>query len=277
VTAPLRVLINGTESDQLSVLDRGLHYGDGVFRSLRVEQGAPCDWLRHLGRLCDDARRIELKLPDADVLTAQAMQLCADQLRAVLKIILTRGPAGRGYQTVEAETSRILLLYPMPEHPASYRKTGIQVRICATRLAQNPRLAGIKHLNRLEQVLARAEWSDPEIMEGLMLDTDDRLVEGVSSNLFLVRDGELLTPDLSRCGIAGVTREMILDASPAYTKTVRVLDLTMRDLLTADECFVCNSVIGILPVTQLENKRWDVGTMTRKIQQSFGDACPPAA
>ncbi|MGH8561871.1 MAG: aminodeoxychorismate lyase, partial [Nevskiales bacterium] len=171
----------------------------------------------------------------------------------------------------------LLLLYPMPGHPASHWQTGIQVRICETRLAQNPRLAGIKHLNRLEQVLARAEWSNAAIAEGLMLDTDNRLIEGVSSNLFLVRDSKLLTPDLSRCGIAGVMREMILEAAPAYTKAVQVQDLSMTDLLAADECFVCNSIIGIWPVTGLEGKRWDIGPMTRKLQQHFSDVCPPVA
>lgn len=268
---PLRVLVNGVESSQVSALDRGLHYGDGVFRTLRVEQSIPRDWARQLARLCDDALRIGLTPPNADSLTAQVTQLCTGQTRGVLKMILTRGLAGRGYQVHAVQPNSILLLYPMPEFPASHRQTGIQVRICTMRLAQNPRLAGIKHLNRLEQVLARAEWSDPEIMEGLMLDTDGRLIEGVSSNLFLVCGDTLLTADLSRCGVAGVTREMILEAAPAYTKAVQVRDLVVNDLLAADECFVCNSVGGIWPVTRLDDKGWKVGAMTRKIQLHFGD------
>jgi 4-amino-4-deoxychorismate lyase len=269
----LRARINGQEGSELPVLDRGLHYGDGVFRTLRVEQGVPRNRDRQLARLYDDARRIGLVPPDARMLTEEVMQLCAGQPPAVLKIILTRGSGGRGYQADAAATpTRILLLYAMPEYPAAHWRDGIRVRICDTRLAQNPRLAGIKHLNRIEQVLARAEWNEPAIAEGLMLDTGGRLIEGVSSNLFLARDGVLLTPDLSRCGIGGLMREMILESASAYTRAVQIRDLNIDDLLAADECMVCNSVIGIWPVTQLDERRWPVGPVTRSLQRQLDEA-----
>jgi 4-amino-4-deoxychorismate lyase len=269
VTEVLRILVNGIETQQVSALDRGLHYGDGVFRSLRVEQGRPCDWSRQVRRLYEDAARIGLTTPDVNTLTAQAETLCSGHSTAVLKLILTRGPGARGYGSFHEAPCSVLLLYPMPEFADIQRQDGIQARICETRLSLNARLAGVKHLNRLEQVLARNEWDDAHIKEGLMLDTDDHLIEGVSSNLFLVRDGELLTPDLSLCGVAGVTREMILEAAPAYTKAVQISILSLTDINRADECFVCNSVMGIRPITQLGDRRWSIGPVTRTLQRHF--------
>jgi 4-amino-4-deoxychorismate lyase len=270
----LHALVDGEDSTRLSVLDRGLHYGDGVFRTVRVERGVPCNLTRQLARLSDDARRIGLAAPDTESLSAQAMKLSAGRTQGVLKILLTRGQGDRGYRSTAAKPTVIQLLYSMPEYPAACWRAGICLRTCETRLAINPRLAGVKHLGRIEQVLARAEWDDPMIHEGLMLDTEDRVIEGVSSNLFLVRDGELLTPDLSRCGVAGVTREMILEAAPAYTRAVRIRDIDMTELRAADECLVCNSVIGVWPVIRFENTQWPVGPVTRKLQAHFGDACP---
>jgi 4-amino-4-deoxychorismate lyase len=275
---PLRVWVDGLEAANVPATDRGLHYGDGVFRTLRVAQGRPCEWPRQLDKLRADAAGIGLAAPSAAALEAQVGQICAGAAAAVLKIILTRGGAGRGYApgTRDCGTRCILLLYPPPAHPDACWREGIRLRWCETRLAANPRLAGIKHLNRLEQVLARTEWDDPTIAEGLMCDTEGRVIEGVASNLFILRGGELLTPDLSRCGVAGVARGMILDAAPAYTRAVHIRDLTPDDVLAAYECFVCNSLIGIWPVAALEDRRWPVGPVTRRFQSLFGERWPPA-
>lgn len=270
----LRASVNGTETQQLDVLDRGLHYGDGVFRTLLVSNGKPANWSRHLRHLLDDAQRIGLSLPDASNLSQQVEAFAKSATSAILKLILTRGPADRGYHSITSAPSCILLLYPPADNHLVPDKGGIRVRICETRLSRNPRLAGIKHLNRLEQVLARAEWNNPGIVEGLMLDTADNLVEGISSNLFLVKSGNLLTADLSHCGVAGVTREMTLEVALQRSIAVTIRDLTLEDLYQADECFICNSVTGIRPVMQLDDKYWPVGTLTRSLQTHFGDLCP---
>lgn len=275
--APLRIMVNGVESTQHSVMDRAFHYGDGVFRSLRVERGRACLLSRQLARLCDDARRIGLTPPGIDALADEVNWICRGHEQAVLKIILTRGVSGRGYAIDPLMPVNCLqLLFPVPTYPADWWRAGIAVRLCQTRLGLNPRLAGIKHLNRLEQVLARAEWGDPGIAEGLLLDIEGRLVEGVSSNLFMLRDGELMTADLSRCGVAGVMREMILEAAPAYTRAVSIRDLTFEDLTTADECFVCNSVWGVWPIARLDERCWPVGPVTRQLQTHPAFACPSA-
>lgn len=272
MSGPTRVLLNGKSADGISVLDRGLHYGDGVFRTLRVRDGKPVFGTRQIERVCQDASRIRIS-SDAEMLMAEVNSICSNDANGILKIILTRGSSDRGYAYATPENARLLILYPEPVFPAAHWQNGIRVHLCRTRLALNPVLAGIKHLNRLEQVLARQEWQDSTIAEGLMLDTDDRLIEGVSSNLFVIKGKQLLTPDLSRCGISGLTREMILEEAEAFADSVQVRSISIEDLMGADECFVCNSVIGVWPVRKLEEKTWSVGEMTRKIQQYIGEQC----
>lgn len=160
---------------------------------------------------------------------------------------------------------------PSPNYSPAYAEQGVHLFPCTTRLSEQPALAGLKHLNRLEQVLARAEWQDSAYAEGLMRDMTGRVVEGVFSNLFIVKAGELLTPSLERCGVAGVMREELLHrASQAGVKT-QITDISMERLLGADEIFVCNSLYGVWPVRQFETSVWSVGPLTRKLQRLVAD------
>jgi len=167
---------------------------------------------------------------------------------------------------------RILSLHPWPDHPAHWPQQGVNVRLCDTPLGANPRLAGLKHLNRLEQVLARAEWDDPDIAEGLMLDAAGGLVEGTMSNLFLVQGGRLRTPALEQCGVAGVMRGHVLALAEQGGIACEVTALGLADLRSADELFVCNSVIGIWPVRRVQGMEFMPGSVTRRLQQAIGDA-----
>jgi 4-amino-4-deoxychorismate lyase len=229
-----------------------LHYGDGLFETFAVIQGQPQHWNRHYQRLSLGCERLQLPVPEAALLQAEAAQLCEGVDRAVLKLILTRGPGDRGYRFPQVITpTRIFSLHPWPDYPTSYRERGVKVRICAIRLARNPTLAGIKHLNRLEQVMARNEWVDPEIAEGLMLDTEGYVIEGTMTNLFLAQDGILTTPDLSRCGILGIMREHILEAAADLGISIRIQPIRIEDVYNAQEAFVCNSIIGIWPIRHI--------------------------
>ncbi len=250
-----RTLVNGRPHNSLAIEDRGLHYGDGLFETLAVVQGQPQHWERHYQRLRRGCERLHLPLPEETLLRAEAAELCAGRDRAVLKLILTRGPGNRGYRFPEVTTpTRIFSLYPWPEYPESYREAGVKVRICAIRLARNPALAGIKHLNRLEQVLARNEWVDPEIAEGLMLDTEGYVIEGTMTNLFLVQEGILITPDLSQCGVCGIMRERILETAAHFGIPTRIQPIRLDDLYVAEEAFVCNSIIGIWPIRHIQGE-----------------------
>jgi len=158
---------------------------------------------------------------------------------------------------------------PWPDYPEEYRKLGVPVRWCETRLARQPRLAGIKHLNRLEQVLARAEWRD-EFAEGLMCDTEGQVIEGTMSNLFLVQKGTLVTPDLSQSGVAGVMRAEVLEQADRLGIPHVLQPVSVGMVEQAEELFLTNSLIGIWPVARLEAQHYAVaGKITQTLQAAL--------
>jgi len=265
-------VINGQATDGISSLDRGLLYGDGVFETIAVEAGQPRFWLRHLARLSSGCERLGIPQPEGRRLLEESLAVISGIARGVLKIIVTRGCAGRGYRpATDAIPTRIIQLHPWPDYPETCSGSGVRVRLCRQRLGHNPALAGIKHLNRLEQVLARGEWDDPGILEGLLLDGDDRLVEGTMGNLFLIRDRVLMTPDLSRCGVAGILRSVVMELAAKVPMPVEVRALGLDDLQKADEVFLTNSIIGIWPVNAVEDRSYRRRALTCRLQVLLKD------
>lgn len=249
---PNTTLINGDWSDKVAVLDRGLQYGDGLFETLPVVNGQAQHWDAHFDRLARGCDRLRIPTPKREVLAEETDRICAGVERGVLKIVVTRGRGARGYRSPHTVLpTRVVTIFPWPNHPQRNVADGVLVRICSTRLARNPALAGIKHLNRLEQVLARNEWDDPDIAEGLMLDTEHHVVAGTMSNLFLVKDGILFTPDLSHCGITGIMRNLVQTAAAKLDIEVCIKWFTIDELHFADEVFLSNSLIGIWSVRKL--------------------------
>ena len=249
---------------------RALHYGDGLFETLCVRDAA-CEHLdRHLQRLLAGCKALRLEFSDRSGLAAELQQRASELGNGVIKIILSRGPGGRGYRFSEGQgVTRIVSAQEMPDYPRAWPTQGVRARICDLRLGPQPRLAGLKHLNRLEQVMARAEWGD-DFEEGLMLDHHGRLIEGTMSNLFVIRDGELCTPRLDACGVAGVMRSVLLDLAAALGLSGRRESLLPADLLSAEEVFLCNSLIGIWPVISVSGQNnFSVGPVTRRLQQAL--------
>lgn len=264
----LAIRVNGERADLIRATDRGLHFGDGVFETIAVRDGKPELLDRHLARLRDGAGRLGFEAPDRDTLEREALEIAKQGERAVLKIIVTRGGGGRGYAPPDyASPARVMLLTPWRCRPEADYRNGARVRWCETRLAVNPLLAGIKHLNRLEQVLARAEWDDPDTAEGLMRDALGRVVEGTASNLFLVENGRLLTPDLSDCGVAGITRARVMELAEAAGMGVATADVEPGRVEDADELFLTSSLLGILPVGSLGGRELPVGPVTRRLME----------
>lgn len=273
------MLINGKPAHQISAQDRGLHYGDGLFETLAVKNGAPLVWDRHMLRLGLGCSRLGIEPPDPTLLRAETEQLCAGVERAVLKIIITRGAGGRGYRPCPAPPpslrsppqaspiTRIVARYPWPEWPQHFWQEGVRVRVCQTPLGLNPSLAGIKHLNRLEQVLARSEWDDPDIPEGLMLDQTGSVIEATQSNLFIVKEGRLLTPDLSASGVAGIMRSCIIEIAAQLSIPCSVTRLTLAEVLGAEEGFLCNSLIAVWPVREITGTVLKPGPVTALIYE----------
>ena len=262
------ILINGEPQDLISATDRGLHYGDGVFETLAIENGKPQFWSAHMERLLEGCSRLGFPQPDVALLEAETARVCDDSERAVVKIIITRGSGGRGYRPpASPELQRLIMSFPWPEY--SVPEKGITLRLCQTPLACNPMLAGIKHLNRLEQVLARSEWDDESIHEGLMLDPEGYVIEGTMSNLFAVRNGVLLTPDLGQCGVAGVMRRQVLSLAQNLGIPCEFTSLRVDDLMGMSELFVTNSLIGIWPVARLDETEYGEAPLTAQLKSAL--------
>ena len=262
----MQAWVDGCPADALSLTSRGLAYGDGVFETIAVRAGRPLLFERHVQRLETACERLAIKL-DRPQVQDEMTRFAAGLDEGVMKLILTRGDSLRGYAPApDALPRRILQGSAVPAYPAGHYEQGVYLFDCQTRLAEQPLLAGLKHLNRLEQVLARAEWRDTHYAEGLMRDTSGRPVEGVYSNLFLIRNGVLLTAALNRCGVAGVMRAELLDQAQTLGIAVDIRDLSMSDFELSDELFLCNSVYGIWPVRGYAQLNWPVGPLTRKLQ-----------
>ncbi|WP_417580724.1 aminodeoxychorismate lyase [Nitrincola sp.] len=260
-------LVNGKPAVTLSFLDRGLSYGQGLFETLRIAGGKPLLWEAHLQRLLRGCQRLHIPTEGLQTALQDDLEQLLPVDQAVLKILVTAGCGGRGYTLPgDIQPTRILQQLPLPDYSDNPALQGIQARWCSLQLACAPTLAGIKHLNRLEQVLARAEWSDPAVREGIVCGADGYLAEGTMSNLFLVYDGRLLTPDLSQYGIAGIMRNYLIELAASVGIKAETGQYSRTELLAADEVFFCNSLIGIWPLAQLDDQTFIPGPVTRRLQ-----------
>lgn len=248
-----RNFVGSDRVDAIPADDRGLAYGDGLFETLRVHRGEVPWWGAHWARLAHGADRLRIALPDHQQVRDEAMALLDEHVDdgadGVLKLLLTRGSGGRGY----APPSDGMPTWMLSRHslPCAPPDAGLQVQWCETRLAWQPLLAGLKHCNRLEQVLARAECQAAGTDEGLVCDHDGNVISATSANLFVLHEGHWLTPLLDRCGVAGVCRRQLMQ--PLDAREAR-LDRAMVE--AADAIFLCNAVRGILPVAALDGRRW---------------------
>jgi 4-amino-4-deoxychorismate lyase len=263
-------LVNG-QSTGVDPADRGLAYGDGLFETMALRDGHIRWFDLHLDRLEEGCRRLEIPPPSRTLLAAEIGAHSPSNGRAVVKVIVTRGSGARGYLPPEPATpTRVLAVSSWPEYPRLYYRDGISVHVCQLRIGENPALAGIKHLCRLEQVLAQLELRGQAVQQGLMLDTRGNVVGGTSSNVFAVQGTELVTPTLARCGIKGVMRRAVLEAARTLRVSAEERDLTLPELLAADELFMTNALFGIWPVTNVDGKHFAVGPTTTRLTAALG-------
>lgn len=244
---------------------RGFAYGDGVFETMRAIGGSVPWWPGHRARLALGAARLRIALPSAECLETELHDWLSIHRDAVIKLVVTRGSGGRGYTpALHAPPVWMLIASVLPQ---PLRPGGLQLRWCETRLSRQPLLAGIKHCNRLEQILARAEWQDAQIDEGLMLDTEGDVIAATAANLFVLHDGRWCTPPVDRCGIAGVCRSWALRAFAASERR-----LSVDQVETADALVLCNAVRGILPVARLDDRAWPPHPAVEDARRRLGAA-----
>lgn len=266
--APLAWLDGAPPTPSLA-FSRGLQYGDGVFRTILKYNGQLIDLELHIRKLNNHAERLDLDPLPAQVLREEAAGISAGIDRCVLKFLLMRAGTGRGYRPQGRASERLLLRYAAPAYPETHWSAGILAFRCSLALQPQPHLAGVKHLNRLEQVLASRHWPEPAA-EGILCGAGGDAICGTRSNLFCVRDGTLHTPALDACGVAGLMRDKVLAAAAALAVPARIEPLPWTALLEADEAFVCNSLIGIWPLRALEQRSWQApGPLTEKLMAAL--------
>ena len=271
-TSAKRLYRGAARIDAIDPRHRGIAYGDGLFETMRVHAGRVHWWDRHWLRLAQGAARLGIVVPDALYVQAQVQGMVHGQGDGVLKLILSRGVGGRGYApSLDAESDWQLSLHPLPVAPPAQ---GLVLRWCHTTLAYQPLLAGLKHCNRLEQVLARGEWQqrgahDIDADEGLMCDRDGNIVSAIAANLFALRDGRWCTPLLDGSGVAGICRGWALQALDAVETRI-----ARADLAAADAVFLCNAVRGILPVARLGDREWPPSAAIASAQRKLAAAHP---
>ena len=248
----MQVRVEGRDDGAIAADDRGLAYGDGLFETMRAHAGTVPWWPAHWRRLLHGAQRLRIPVPAEAEMVRQVSTLLQGG-EGVVKLLLTRGAGGRGYAPPpEPAPTCIVSHHPVPVATPG----GLTLRWCDTRLAEQPALAGMKHCNRLEQVLARLEWTAPggpmpDAHDGLMRSTSGDVVCATAANVFALIDGQWRTPPVDRCGVAGVCREWALARLDA-----RIGILSPQEVETADAVFLCNAVRGILPVARLGDRRW---------------------
>jgi 4-amino-4-deoxychorismate lyase len=268
-------LINGSFNQAISPFDRGFAYGDGVFRTIKMVGGLPELWPQHYQKLVADCAAINIVCPSAELLMSDIAQLfsedaSAENKSAVAKIIITRGEGNRGY-TPPAITApmRVVTKSVMPEYPEERFSIGVNLTVCETRLAAQTKLAGIKTLNRLENVLARMEWSTPDITEGILLDTLGNVIECTAANIFARFGDTLLTPDLTQCGVAGITRQRIVELAHTLSLKTSIETFNLEKLLAADEVVICSSLFGVWQVKNICDKTLKTGALAANIRAAL--------
>jgi 4-amino-4-deoxychorismate lyase len=265
------ILVDGKRTARISALDRGLAYGDGIFRTMAARGGVIPHWSRQYQKLSGDCARIGIHCPEEAALREDVAVLLDAAPECIVKLIVTRGTGGRGYAPPSPGSPvRIAMSFPRSV-PTVAPQAGVAVRWCTTRVSAQPLLAGIKHLNRLENVLARREWSGPEFAEGLMLDQAGGVIEGTMSNVFVLEPGRLVTPSLEYAGVAGVQRDRLLDCALRIGLQCDVDRITPARLMAAEQVYLTNSVIGLWWVSGLENRRWRRRDVTAVLARMLDD------
>lgn len=276
---PINSLINGIASDYLNINDRSIHYGDGLFETILCSNNKLYYWSQHYQRLQASAEKLKIACPQEQLLLDDITKLIDNnkagskpgfisEAAYAIKVIVSRGAGERGYKFSKNTTaSRFVFLSELEAEYSSFlskRLLSGELFICKQQVSINENLAGLKHLNRLENVMARNE-SNAGHIDGLMLNANQHVIEGSMSNLFAIKDKQLLTPDLSLSGVNGIMRGIIIELARKSNIKTSVINLTIDDLNCMDELFISNSLIGMKAVTKLRDSLYKDQQVTNMI------------
>ncbi|TDE23546.1 aminodeoxychorismate lyase [Vibrio owensii] len=263
--------VNGLPQTHISLGDRSFQYGDGCFTTIKTKKGELEHWQAHVERMEACLKTLHIPFPDWSQVFDWVMKAVLNDELAGIKIHISRGTGGRGYSPSGIEGPVVTISnFAFPSHYSSWQENGVPLGVCRTRLGIQPLLAGHKHNNRIEQVLAKAEIEGAEFTDAVTLNVQNHVIETTMANLFWVKDKKVYTPDLSLSGVAGVMRRKVLEFLQTNGYPVQVATFELSDLLNADEVLMCNSLLGVAPVSgisTLDNKiDFPIGKLTRRLQ-----------
>lgn len=276
-------IINGEFKDKISIFDRGLAYGDGFFETTAwrfIKRKKDCRvefWNRHLKRIKQTCQFLNIKISNFSQLEKDKKKILTKahnigMVEGVLKIIITRGEGGRGYKYEKNMKPNIMFIVSnKTEYPSDFYSNGVKIKISKSPITINNSLAGFKHLNRLDSVLARSEWEDHDVFDSMFIDNYNNIIEGTMSNLFFIKENVLYTPSINICGIKGIMREVVIDKCCEFFDEIKICESSKDFFLEADSIFLTNSLIKILPVKQVESKKFVIDQRVLKIIKKFDD------
>ena len=262
-------LINGKKSLGLNPFDRGLAFGDGVFRTMKIINGVPKYWKYHYEILNHDAKSIQIDIPSSRILLNDIKKLFSEPGDFVAKFIITRGVSARGYQFKKnIKCTRILLKNIFVPIQKKIAKQGVCLKVCKQRLSENPMISGIKHLNRLENVLAKTEL-EPENFDGILLDSHGYVNECISSTIIMRIGNTLFIPSQDGAGVSGVTKKIIIENAGYLGYKIKIKKILLEELIKSDEVVITNSLIGVIPIRKINNKKWKSFKLSYDINKIF--------
>lgn len=263
--------VNGVPQTHVSLGDRSLQYGDGCFTTILTKNGELVYWCEHIARLEACLEALKIVQPDWNLVFEWAKQAALQDERAGVKIHISRGIGGRGYSPQGVMNPSVTVSnFAFPQHYTLWQSHGVNLGVCETRLGIQPLLAGHKHNNRLEQVLAKAEVDDTDFVDAVTLNVQNHVIETTMANLFWVKDNNVYTPDLSLSGVAGVMRRKVIETLRMHRFNVDIRAFTLDDLLKAEEVWMCNSLLGVAPVRSItalnQQIEFPIGNVTKRLQ-----------
>ncbi|OIQ24744.1 aminodeoxychorismate lyase [uncultured Vibrio sp.] len=262
--------VNGYPSNHISLTDRSFQYGDGCFTTILTCRGELVQWALHRARMEKCLTVLNIPQPDWNQVHDWLSKAALGAPKAGLRLNITRGEGGRGYSSLGiSDTNIVISHFDYPEHYTQWARTGIELGISEKRLGINPLLAGHKHNNRLEQILAKQDIDKQGLVDGLVLDISGHVVETTMANLFWLKDGKLYTPSMEKNGVSGVMRQQVIEELTTKAISVEVGHYKLSHLLNADEVFMTNSICCVIPVNKILDKTFEVGALTRDLQEKF--------
>jgi len=271
------VWVDGEPARSLPLPDRGLDFGDGLFETLLLHFGRPVLLDYHLQRL--GAGLETLAFPDCLGWAAAELERVCFELDefpwAAVRLTITRGAAPRGYAPPPHTTPRVIISAAQLEQDRRGFPAPSRLGWATIRWSSQPFLAGIKHLNRLEQVLAAREAQTLGYDEMVVRDQGGDIVSVCAGNLFMVVDNSLMTPPLQTCGIAGTRRRAVMEMwAPSLSLAIEEVPLTDSRMAQASEIFFCNSLKGLQPVGSLGDMRWSHFPVCEALHQRYVGSLP---